>query len=84
MHRAQAASHHIQTLPQLTSLLVPADELIKRGGVAISGFGPSRRSILGLIERTAIEVNRPLEWRLYIFCERQQLADSTSSMNVPP
>jgi hypothetical protein len=26
----------------MTSLLMPADELIKRGGVAISGFGPSR------------------------------------------
>src|SRR5271165_5340668 len=26
------ARHHIQTLPQLTSLLVPADELITGGG----------------------------------------------------
>jgi hypothetical protein len=28
----------------MTSLLVPADELINRGGVAISGFGLSRRA----------------------------------------
>jgi len=44
MHRVQPASHHVQTLPQLTSLLVPADELIKRGGAATSGLGPSCRS----------------------------------------
>jgi hypothetical protein len=39
------ARHHIQTLPQLISLLVPADKLIKRGGVAISGFGTSATSL---------------------------------------
>ncbi|WP_158226506.1 hypothetical protein [Bradyrhizobium sp. UFLA03-84] len=33
MHRTQARrDHHIQTLPQLTSLLATADELTKRGG----------------------------------------------------
>ena len=45
------ARHHIQTLSQLTSLLMPADRRIKRGRVRISGSGPrtwpavSRRAV---------------------------------------
>ena len=32
MHRTQARKDHIQTLPPMTSLFAPADELINRGG----------------------------------------------------